>query len=62
MWICCYSNGDYAGFDANSGGYPYSTTQFVNAYIWTNLEMCKDYVKHFPKLEIFELKVELKKV
>lgn len=45
--ICQYPDGDYAGMDLGSGGYPYHTTSIRTAYAWENVEKAKRYAEMF---------------
>lgn len=57
-------HGHFVGIDTNSGGYPWACGKDFNSNveIWHDIEDAKSFQKHFPCLDIMELKVLLKEM
>ena len=54
-----YQNGQYAGMDHASGGYPYPTTLLFQAHRWENRpeDEVDSYARSFPELILHYLKI-----
>jgi len=52
-------NPQFLGLDSYSGGYPYKTTSFMQAKVWSDVSKFVEYMKHFHDENVFLKEVDI---